>query len=36
MDTSGLEARTLELKGRSEPIDVHVAHVDSHLAVPHP
>jgi adenylate cyclase len=35
IDTTGLEARTLQLKGRLEPIDVRVAHVDSHLAVPH-
>jgi adenylate cyclase len=34
LDTTGLEARTLQLKGRSEPIDVHVATVDSRLAVP--
>lgn len=33
IDTTGLEARTLELKGRSEPIDVHVAHVDSPLVM---
>lgn len=33
IDTTGFEARTLDLKGRLEPIDVHVMHVDSHLAV---
>jgi len=29
IDVSGLEARTLELKGRAQPIDVHVTRVDS-------
>jgi adenylate cyclase len=32
-DTSGLEARNLQLKGRAEPIDVHVSRVDSGAAV---
>jgi adenylate cyclase len=29
IDTSGFEARTLQLKGRTEPIDVYVTRVDS-------
>jgi adenylate cyclase len=33
IDLAGLEARTLDLKGRLEPIDVHVLHVDSRLVV---
>jgi class 3 adenylate cyclase len=35
IDTTGFEARTLQLKGRLEPIDVRVVHVDSLLAVRH-
>jgi adenylate cyclase len=33
LDTAGLEARTLQLKGRAEPIDVRVTRVDSVAAV---
>jgi len=33
IDTTGCEARTLQLKGRLEPIDVYVARVDSPVAV---
>ncbi len=33
IDSTGLEARTLQLKGRAEPIDVRVAYVDSLVAV---
>ena len=35
IEATGVEARTLQLKGRLEPIDVHVVHVDSHLPAPH-
>jgi adenylate cyclase len=31
IDTTGLEARSLSLKGRAEPIDVHVANVNTPL-----
>jgi adenylate cyclase len=34
LNTNGLEARNLELKGRAEPIDVHVAHADTLLTLP--
>ena len=33
IDTSGLEARTLQLKGRAEPIDVRVTGVNSPITV---
>ncbi len=33
LDTTGLEARTLQLKGRLEPIDVHVAFVNTPVVV---
>ncbi len=33
VDATGCEARTLQLKGRLDPIDVHVAYVDTPLAL---
>jgi adenylate cyclase len=35
INTAGLEARTLDLKGRAEPINVRVAGVDTHLTTLH-